>query len=165
MNKADMIDRVSSSAGVEKQQVEGVLDAAHGGTADRQVGPGPGGVRVVLAQYRLPHRQRLREANPRPFPPPEPPYAGGETSRPHGDTKGHQTALAESSSEQTSSALPIYLLLAKGTSMSEQKTSFMMELDKWSEENVIFPLSLAVTNGNDESQAAAKEAVGRRTSP
>ena len=41
--------------------------------------------------------------------------------------------------------------------MSEQKTSFMTELDKWTEENVIFPVSLASTNGNDESFAAAKD--------
>ena len=48
-------------------------------------------------------------------------------------------------------------MLAKGTSMSEQKTSYMVELDKWTDENVIFPVSLASTNGNDESLAAAKE--------
>jgi hypothetical protein len=43
--------------------------------------------------------------------------------------------------------------------MSEQKTSFMMELDKWSEKNVIFPLSLALTNGIADSNTAAKDAV------
>ena len=43
--------------------------------------------------------------------------------------------------------------------MSEPKTSYMVELDKWSDKNVIFPLSLAVSNGNAESHTAAKDAV------
>lgn len=43
--------------------------------------------------------------------------------------------------------------------MSEQKISFMAQLDQWSDENVIFPLSLAITNGNAESHTAAKDAV------
>lgn len=41
--------------------------------------------------------------------------------------------------------------------MSEQKTSFMMELDEWTQENVIFPVSLASSNGSEESLATAKE--------
>ena len=41
--------------------------------------------------------------------------------------------------------------------MSEQKTSFMMELDKWTDENVIFPVSLASSNGSEESLITAKE--------
>ena len=55
--------------------------------------------------------------------------------------------------------MQLYPLLAKGTSMSKQKTSYMVELDKWSDENVIFPVSLASTNGNDESLLAATDAV------
>jgi hypothetical protein len=50
-------------------------------------------------------------------------------------------------------------MLAKGTSMSEQKLSFMAQLDQWTEENVVFPLSLAMTNGNEETFAAADQAV------
>jgi len=67
--------------------------------------------------------------------------------------------LPQLAGEQTSSEPAIYKLLAKGTSMSEQKTSYMVELDKWSNENVIFPLSLATTNGNEQSVAAAKDAA------
>jgi hypothetical protein len=37
--------------------------------------------------------------------------------------------LTSRGSEQTSSELQTYPLLAKGTSMSEQKQSFMVELD------------------------------------
>ena len=43
--------------------------------------------------------------------------------------------------------------------MSEQNKGYMVKLDQWSEENVIFPLSLAVSNGNDESRLAAIDAV------
>ena len=43
--------------------------------------------------------------------------------------------------------------------MSEQVKGFMVKLDQWSDENVIFPLSLAVSNGNDESRLAAQDAV------
>ena len=43
--------------------------------------------------------------------------------------------------------------------MSEQNKGYMVKLDQWTDENVIFPLSLAVSNGNDESRLAATDAV------
>jgi len=43
--------------------------------------------------------------------------------------------------------------------MSETNKGYMAQLDQWSDENVIFPLSLAVSNGNDESRLAAADAV------
>ena len=43
--------------------------------------------------------------------------------------------------------------------MSQEKLSYMAQLDQWSDENVIFPLSLATTNGNEQSVAAAKDAA------
>jgi hypothetical protein len=43
--------------------------------------------------------------------------------------------------------------------MSETNKGYMAQLDQWSDENVVFPLSLAVSNGNDESRLAATDAV------
>ena len=43
--------------------------------------------------------------------------------------------------------------------MSDTNKGYMAQLDQWSDENVIFPLSLAVSNGNDESRLAAADAV------
>ena len=50
-------------------------------------------------------------------------------------------------------------MLAKGTSMSEQKQSFMVELDMWSSENVVSPLYLACMRGPEEAIVEAKELV------
>ena len=50
-------------------------------------------------------------------------------------------------------------MLAKGTSMSEQKNSFMVELDMWSSENVVSPLYLACMRGPEEAIVEAKELV------
>jgi hypothetical protein len=50
-------------------------------------------------------------------------------------------------------------MLAKGTSMSEQKSSFMVELDMWSSENVVSPLYLACMRGPEEAIVEAKEVV------
>ena len=43
--------------------------------------------------------------------------------------------------------------------MSEQKQSFMVELDMWSSENVISPLYLACMRGPEEAIVEAKELV------
>ena len=43
--------------------------------------------------------------------------------------------------------------------MSEQKTSFMMELDKWTDENVIFPLTLVLINSNDEAVGPVEDGI------
>jgi hypothetical protein len=59
-------------------------------------------------------------------------------------------------SEQTSSELQTHPLLAKGTNMSEQKQSFMVELDMWSSENVVSPLYLACMRGPEEAIVEAK---------
>ena len=50
-------------------------------------------------------------------------------------------------------------MLAKGTSMSEQKQNFMVELDMWSSENVISPLYLACMRGPEEAIVETKELV------
>ena len=46
--------------------------------------------------------------------------------------------------KRTSSTLHFYNLLAKGTNMSEQKTSFMASLDEWTEKTIILPLFEAI---------------------
>ena len=43
--------------------------------------------------------------------------------------------------------------------MSEQKQSFMVELDMWSSENIISPLYLACMRGPEEAIVEAKEVV------
>ena len=43
--------------------------------------------------------------------------------------------------------------------MSEQKQSFMVELDMWSSENVVSPLYLACMRGPEEAIVEAKELV------
>ena len=52
-------------------------------------------------------------------------------------------------------------MLAKGTSMSEQKPSFMTELDMWSEANVIGPLFHTDLDQDnwEESVAQVKKAI------
>lgn len=45
--------------------------------------------------------------------------------------------------------------------MSEQKSSFMAQLDQWSQENVISPLYDALTHGPEEVIVAAKEGARR----
>jgi hypothetical protein len=60
-------------------------------------------------------------------------------------------------SEQTSSALQTNQLLAKGTTMSEQKTSYMASLDAWSDKSVIEPLADAYLNGPEEVIINAQE--------
>jgi hypothetical protein len=49
-------------------------------------------------------------------------------------------------------------LLAKGTSMSEQKPSFMASLDEWTEKTVILPLFEAIEN-HLKSQDAQSDAA------
>ena len=51
----------------------------------------------------------------------------------------------------------LYNLLAKGTSMSEQKVSFMAELDAWSDKSIIEPLADAYINGPEEVIIRAQE--------
>src|SRR5437660_543401 len=88
-----------------------------------------------------------------------PAYAECETSRALPDTKGHPSACLNSQVSKPAAKPAHYKLLAKGTEMPEQNKGYMVKLDQWSEENVIFPLSLAVSNGNDESRLAATDAV------
>jgi hypothetical protein len=51
----------------------------------------------------------------------------------------------------------IYQLLAKGTSMSEQKESFMASLDAWSDKSIIEPLADAYLHGPEEVIVNARE--------
>jgi hypothetical protein len=51
----------------------------------------------------------------------------------------------------------LYNLLAKGTSMSEQKVSFMASLDAWSDKSIIEPLADAYLNGPEEVIINAQE--------
>jgi hypothetical protein len=57
----------------------------------------------------------------------------------------------------------LYQLLAKGTSMSEQKTSFMAELDLWSEANIVGPLFHTDPNQDDWEDRVAQVKKAIRT--
>ena len=82
--------------------------------------------------------------------------SGLRSLRPRGDTKGTRLPTSRGS-EQTSSALQTNPLLAKGTTMSEQKISFMASLDAWSDKSIIEPLADAYLNGPEEVIINAQE--------
>jgi hypothetical protein len=65
--------------------------------------------------------------------------------------------LLHDRSERTSSTPQLYQLLAKGTTMSDQNTGFMADLDQWSEREVILPLADAYTHGPEQVINSAKE--------
>ena len=48
-------------------------------------------------------------------------------------------------------------MLAKGTSMSEQKESYMASLDAWSDKSIIEPLADAYLHGPEEVIIKAQE--------
>jgi hypothetical protein len=52
-------------------------------------------------------------------------------------------------------------LLAKGTNMSEQRSSFMADLDQWSDREVIAPIADAYSHGPEEVIVRAKDLVKR----
>jgi hypothetical protein len=79
------------------------------------------------------------------------------------DTKRHPSANFASAGEQTSSELATYQVLVKGTNMSEQKTSFMAELDLWCEANVVGPLSITDPNERDWEDVVAQVKKAIRT--
>jgi hypothetical protein len=59
----------------------------------------------------------------------------------YGDPKGAPGCLLQEAVSKPAAKLQTNQLLAKGTNMSEQKSSFMASLDEWATEQVIVPLN------------------------
>lgn len=83
-------------------------------------------------------------------------YAECETSRALPDTKGHPSAPFTSQVSKPAANPQLYQLLAKGTNMSEQKPSFMAELDLWTEANVLGPMYHTDPNQRDWEDAVMR---------
>lgn len=70
--------------------------------------------------------------------------------------KVNPSANSTSAGEQTSSELATYQVLAKGKTMPEQTTSYMAELDQWSEANIIGPLLYVGPKEGDQEAVIAQ---------